>query len=119
MTVGEALINESPNEHILRSRLCSEILPFHVHTTPAREVLPLFPELYHSAMLAGDVENALTARWTCCGFGFWSGAEDLRTLSKHTALVVREAVGVGLSHLCRIVLIPLISLPAPMNLYIR
>jgi len=55
--------------------------------------MSIFPELYNSAMLAGDIENALFARWNCCGYGFWTTIEDLQSVSKHIALLIREAVG--------------------------
>lgn len=54
--VGECLREESTNKHALRSLLCVAYegsLKFMIEPTQA--VLSLFPSLFDSAMLAGDI----------------------------------------------------------------
>ena len=91
-TVSESLINESPARHMLRSRLCVELVAFKLFKRLASSMLPLFPELYHSAMMVGDVESAMQCRLTCWMVEFWTAAVDLVSVSSHIVRFIEEAV---------------------------
>jgi len=90
--VCEALIRDNPNEHLIRSRLCTELVVFHIFTQPAAAVMTQLPIMYESAKLTGDMESATLARWNCCAFVFWSGAESLLNVSKHLSMCIKEAL---------------------------
>jgi len=85
------MIRESLNEHVLRSRLCIELVMFLIYTQPAAAVMTQFPVMYESSKLAGDMENAVVARRICCAFVFWFGSGDLLNLSKHIVMCIDEA----------------------------
>mmetsp|Transcript_35428 Transcript_35428/g.62191 ORF Transcript_35428/g.62191 Transcript_35428/m.62191 type:complete len:395 (-) Transcript_35428:148-1332(-) len=90
--VSESLVEESPKKHVLRSRLCKELMTgLRMITEPCHSVLPLYPELYNSAMLVGDVENAMICRWSYCAVSFWIGASDLFSVSKNLVMCIKEA----------------------------
>jgi len=92
--VSEFLVEESPNKHALRSRLCIElVVTLKSITEPWHSVMNLFPGLYNSAMISGDVENAIICRWAYCIGTFWGCAFDLLTVAKHYAKCIQDAVG--------------------------
>jgi len=64
---------------------------------PWQSVVALCPELYNSAMLSGDVENACICRWSFCSGGFWTASLDLFSASKLTVVCIKEVV--SLNHL--------------------
>ena len=56
--IGESLISESKNRHALRSRLCFQLEgTLKVLVEPVQSVVPLFIELYNSAMQTGNVQT--------------------------------------------------------------
>ena len=61
-------------------------------TEPFHSVLSLYPELYNSAMMVGDVENAMICRGSYCSGSFRSGASDLFSVSKLLVMCMKEAV---------------------------
>ena len=62
--VSELLVEESPNRNTLRSRLANELIgTLQILQSPFHSVGLRYPELYQSAMLAGDVCSALICRW--------------------------------------------------------
>jgi len=90
--VSESLVEESPKRHLLRSRLCKELTSvLNVIVEPCISSLPIFPELYNSAMLSGDVENAMICRWWYCAVYFWIGACSIFSASKKMVLCNQEA----------------------------
>jgi len=90
--LSESLIEESPKKHVLRSRLCNELVSLLKSIAePIHSVLPLYPELYNSAMQVGDVENAMICRWSYIAASLWIGATDLYSVSKHLVLCIKEA----------------------------
>ena len=92
--VSESLLEESRNKHALRARLCNELVgTLKVVTEPTQSIVASFPELYNSAMMAGDVENAMICRMTFCVGSFWTGASNLVSLAKHYVQCIQEAVG--------------------------
>lgn len=94
--VSESLVEESPNKHALRSRLCKELVgTLKLITEPCHSVIASFPELYNSAMMAGDVENAMFCRGWYCGGSFYTGASNLVSLSRHYVQCIKEAVGLN------------------------
>ena len=54
--VGECLRDESPNKHVLRGRLCHQWeTTLRTAVEPVQAVLTLYPSIYDSAMISGDV----------------------------------------------------------------
>jgi len=90
--VSESLVESSLSKHALRARLCLElIVTLKTITEPMHSVVALCPDMYNSAMIAGDVENAVICRWSYCSGGFWTGAFNLVPLSKNFILCIQEA----------------------------
>merc|ERR1719157_533873 len=82
--VSESLMVEIPNRHMLRCRLCNELVTsVKLYTEPTELVAPLYIELYHSAMMVGDFENAMMCRWSYCSIDFWTAASGLFSVSNH------------------------------------
>jgi len=77
---------------VIRSRLCNELVSLLKSIAePIHSVLPLYPELYNSAMHVGDVENAMMCRWSYIAASLWIGATDLYSVSKHLVMCIKEA----------------------------
>ena len=91
-TVGQTLIDESPDRHMLRSRLAREFQSFRYFMGNALSMVPLFSELYHSAMMVGDVESAMNCQFQCWHLEFWTAAVDLNLVSNHIVRFIKEAV---------------------------
>ena len=92
--VCEALIELSPNRNTLRSRLCNELFgTLKSIKSPWHQVKDAFPELYSSAMLTGDVENALLCRWSYYGTKYWIG-DDLTSLATPFLMCMKDAAKV-------------------------
>ena len=73
--VSELLVEESSKKHRLRARLCIELyIALKLLREPWPSVVALLPGLYNSAMLVGDVGNALICLWNHAGVGYWTGA---------------------------------------------
>ncbi|KAL9184820.1 hypothetical protein ACHAXT_002597 [Thalassiosira profunda] len=90
--VCEALIAESPQKHLLRSRLCNELWgTLKLLREPVQAVTAEFPEMYRSAMLSGDIESAVMCRWLYPCACFWSGALSLSSVSQHLVGCMKEA----------------------------
>jgi len=83
---------EIPNRHMLRCRLCNELVTsVKLYTEPTELVAPLYIELYHSAMMVGDFENAMMCRWSYCSIDFWTAASGLFSVSNHLVNCIKEA----------------------------
>ena len=91
-TVSESLIDESPDRHRLRSRLCLQLVFLTFFKGLASSMLPLFPELYHSAMMAGDLESAMMCQFNGLKVEFWTAAVDLASVSNHFVRFIKQAV---------------------------
>ncbi|KAL7547303.1 hypothetical protein ACHAWF_010625 [Thalassiosira exigua] len=89
--LSESLINESRSKHVLQSRLCNELVIWNVLSEPGPSILARLSDLYRSAILVGDVENATWCRWNSCCMAFWSGSDNLFSLSKHLVMCTQEA----------------------------
>ncbi|KAL9184818.1 hypothetical protein ACHAXT_002595 [Thalassiosira profunda] len=90
--VCEALIAESPQKHLLRSRLCNELWgALKMLREPVQAVTLELPEMYRSAMLSGDIESAVMCRWLYPCACFWSGALSLSSVSQHLVGCMKEA----------------------------
>ena len=61
-------------------------------TEPAPSVMHRLPEVYTSAMMVGDVENAMKCRSGHCALLWWIGQSDLFSLEKHLIRCINEAV---------------------------
>lgn len=86
-------MEESPNKHALRARLCKELVcTLKMTTEPFQSVVASFPELYNSAMMAGDVENAMICRGAYCAGIFFTNGSNLLSVSKHYVRCIKEAV---------------------------
>ena len=104
--ITELLVEKSPNKHALRSRLCNELLStLKMIKEPWHSVVALFPGVYNSAMLAGDIENACICRWTYSAGNLWVAAQGLDHIYKHSLLSIKEMVGLASSWLDLAVLI--------------
>lgn len=69
--VCDRLIEESPNKHALRSRLCRELdCNLKAMVEPQHHVVPLLLERYNSAMLCGDVECGKSMPFEFCYYSF-------------------------------------------------
>jgi len=88
--VTESLVEESPNKHALRARLCVEMATSML-TEPIPSVLAHWSDLYNSAMMAGDVANAGLCRLHYCIGGFWACLFDLVTVARHFGQCIQEA----------------------------
>ena len=82
--MAELLIAESPKRHALRSQLCLELEnSMKAVIEPAQSAIASYPSLYESAMLSGDIENAMKLGWLHCSACFYVGTIELISLSKH------------------------------------
>ena len=86
----DSLIEESPNRHALRSRLCRE-LAWRSLVEPQQSMVPHFHDRYNSAMLTGDVESAMICLLTYCTASFYSGT-NLASLSKTFRSCIKQSV---------------------------
>ncbi|KAL9178272.1 hypothetical protein ACHAXT_001700 [Thalassiosira profunda] len=90
--ICEALIAESPQKHLLRSRLCNELWGvLKMIQQPMQAVTAEFPEMYRSAMLSGDIESAVLCRVTYPCACFWTGASSLSSASQNLVGCLKEA----------------------------
>ena len=101
-------MEDSPKKHALRSRLSNELFAsklqycYTIHCNffealkstmqPFHSVVAIFPDLYNSAMLAGDVENTLMSHWNYCAASFITGAMNLKSLLKQFVMCIKDAV---------------------------
>jgi len=90
-TVCESLIDESPARNMLRSRLVVGLIALKFFKGLASSMLPQFPELYHSAMMVGDVESAMMCRFAWWLVEFWTAAVDLISVSNHIVRFIKDA----------------------------
>ncbi|KAL7543135.1 hypothetical protein ACHAXR_012438 [Thalassiosira sp. AJA248-18] len=89
--VSELLVDASPERHVLRSRVCNELYTtLKMIEQPWHAVVALYPGLYKSAMLSGDVENAMICRWSYISAGYWVAAMDLDGCFKHLLMCIKE-----------------------------
>ena len=80
----------------LRSRLGNELIgTLKMLYEPLHSVATGWPELYHSAMMAGDPDYALVCHWNSCSCKIFMG-ENLSSLSIQIEILMKEAVGVML-----------------------
>lgn len=87
------MIAHSKRQHALRSRLCIELEgTLKCMVEPVQSAVSLFPELYDSAMLTGNVALALTCRRLYCNGIFFTGKSDLMTCSKHLVKCIQQSV---------------------------
>ena len=91
--VGEALIEESPNKHSLRSRLCLELDGTLKAMIEEHDSLLATPDRYSSAMLIGDVGTALHCHRLYCVGSFMTGS-PLISLSKHFITCIQQLVSI-------------------------
>mmetsp|Transcript_12564 Transcript_12564/g.27248 ORF Transcript_12564/g.27248 Transcript_12564/m.27248 type:complete len:1558 (+) Transcript_12564:111-4784(+) len=90
--VGESLIEESPNRHALRSRLCLELdITLKILVEPVQSVISTLPDRYNSAMHAGDVGTALQCRRLYCNVSFFAGT-DLTTTTKQFVTCIQQLI---------------------------
>ena len=90
--VGERLIQDRPSKHILQVQLCLELdCSLKPLVEPLKKVAELLPHRYESAMLVGDIRNALAYQFTYCVFQFFLGSQ-LNLVSKHLVMTIRELV---------------------------
>ena len=89
---------------MLRSRLVVGLIALKFFKGLASSMLPQFPELYHSAMMVGDVESAMMCRFAWWLVEFWTAAVDLISVSNHIVRFIKDAVRkpqlYGFSHFC-------------------
>jgi len=89
--VSESLVEESPKKHLLKSRLCNELfVTLKMSTEPMHCTPIVFLDYYKSAMMSGDIENALVCRWNYCCAGFWLSMLDLSSVSRYAAVCMKE-----------------------------
>jgi len=109
--VCETLVEKSSMKHVLRSRLCNELFAtLRMIKEPWHSVAMIYPDLYNSAMLSGDIENAMICRWSYCSAGFWLGSMNLTSVSRNVALCIKEVAkhkqntmlysAMGIAHSC-------------------
>jgi len=90
--VCDALIEESPNRHALRSRLCRELdCTLKGMVEPQHSLLYILPDRYNSAMLTGDVASAMICRLAFCTQSFYAG-QNLISLSRTFLACIKESV---------------------------
>ena len=90
--VGESLIEESPNRHALRSRLCLELdSTLKALVEPAQSVVAILPDRYNSAMLAGDMDSAMLSLLAHC-IGTLHIGSELKSLSKSFVACIKQSV---------------------------
>jgi len=78
-------------KHVLRSRLCNELFAtLKMIKEPWQSSHPIFLGLYDSAMLSGDIENAMICRFNCCIGLFWLGVLDLPSVSKYASMCIKQ-----------------------------
>lgn len=59
---------------------------------PWQSVWAIYPGLYKSAMLSGDVENATICRWSYLAAGYWVGTMDISSVLKQLVPCIKEVV---------------------------
>ncbi|KAL9184830.1 hypothetical protein ACHAXT_002607 [Thalassiosira profunda] len=88
--LGETLINESPQKHMLRARLWRPCSTLKTMSEPFAKVVALYPDLAQSALLAGNVDVAMSCRVGNCWGGLWAG-ENLKIVLGHTKQCMQDA----------------------------
>ena len=90
--VCDTLIEESPNKHALRSRLCRELdSTLKGLVEPQQAVVPRLHDSYNSAMLAGDVETAMSCLSAFCTGSMYTG-EELSSVCRKFKGCIEQAV---------------------------
>ena len=93
--VCDTLIEESPNKHALRSRLCRELdCTLKAVVDPQQDVVPRLHDSYNSAMLAGDVETAMSCLSFFCTGSMYTG-EELSSVCRKFKGCIERAVSRG------------------------
>ena len=90
--MGEALIEDSPKKHALRSRLAHELTHAIGLFEPLQKLTKSFyPDGYQSAMLTGDHATALMCKLLFCTGGLCFGA-PLQTLTNHLISCIQQSL---------------------------
>lgn len=97
--VGEALMEESPNRHALRSRLNHEMYgSLKSLVEPFQSAVNCFPDVYNSAMLAGDIGNAMFSLLGHC-IGSLHGGLELASITRMFEKCIKQMVWFPCFHL--------------------
>ena len=96
--MGESFIEESPNKHALRSRLCFELdSTLKAVVEPMQSAVANCPGNYDSAMLTGDIDSAMLSHVAHCIGSLHIGLE-LGTLSKSFVACIKQSVRMPHEH---------------------